>query len=179
MPGVRPRPKNVTSTRDSSTSPSLGTRPDAATASAASGNSRRPLAVSAPMRRITVTSTWPPSFGKSNQLPRSSQPVLSNSPRRASDYCLGHGPRGAARARTAPADGALRGRLSRKKRIDVVASATEGLPRIVAGDGPLRHLRSRVAGLGVEVGPRRRYDGRHARTPRVLADALRQIVRTC
>ncbi|MDQ2982957.1 MAG: glycosyltransferase family 4 protein [Actinomycetota bacterium] len=32
------------------------------------------------------------------------------------------------------------GRLSEEKRIDVVAEATEGLPRIVAGDGPLRHL---------------------------------------
>jgi glycosyltransferase involved in cell wall biosynthesis len=32
------------------------------------------------------------------------------------------------------------GRLSPEKRIDVVAAATEGLPRIVAGDGPLRHL---------------------------------------
>jgi len=30
------------------------------------------------------------------------------------------------------------GRLSPEKRIDVVAGATEGLPRIVAGDGPLR-----------------------------------------
>ena len=32
------------------------------------------------------------------------------------------------------------GRLSPEKRIDVVAAATEGLPRIVAGDGPLRSL---------------------------------------
>jgi glycosyltransferase involved in cell wall biosynthesis len=32
------------------------------------------------------------------------------------------------------------GRLSPEKRIDVVAAATEGLPRVVAGDGPLRHL---------------------------------------
>jgi glycosyltransferase involved in cell wall biosynthesis len=32
------------------------------------------------------------------------------------------------------------GRLSKEKRIDVVAAATEGLPRIVAGDGPLRDL---------------------------------------
>lgn len=32
------------------------------------------------------------------------------------------------------------GRLSPEKRIDVVASATDGLPRIVAGDGPLRDL---------------------------------------
>jgi glycosyltransferase involved in cell wall biosynthesis len=32
------------------------------------------------------------------------------------------------------------GRLSPEKRIDVVAAATEGLPRIVAGDGPLRDL---------------------------------------
>jgi glycosyltransferase involved in cell wall biosynthesis len=32
------------------------------------------------------------------------------------------------------------GRLSPEKRIDVVAGATEGLPRIVAGDGPLRDL---------------------------------------
>ena len=32
------------------------------------------------------------------------------------------------------------GRLSQEKRIDIVAAATEGLPRIIAGDGPLRHL---------------------------------------
>jgi len=32
------------------------------------------------------------------------------------------------------------GRLSPEKRIDVVAAATDGLPRIVAGDGPLRDL---------------------------------------
>ena len=32
------------------------------------------------------------------------------------------------------------GRLSPEKRIDVVAAATDGLPRIVAGDGPLREL---------------------------------------
>jgi glycosyltransferase involved in cell wall biosynthesis len=32
------------------------------------------------------------------------------------------------------------GRLSPEKRIDVVAAATKGLPRIVAGDGPLRDL---------------------------------------
>src|SRR5947207_8933440 len=32
------------------------------------------------------------------------------------------------------------GRLSPEKRIDVVAAATEGLPRFVAGDGPLRDL---------------------------------------
>src|SRR5205085_2895971 len=32
------------------------------------------------------------------------------------------------------------GRLSPEKRIDVVAAATDGLPRIIAGDGPLRHL---------------------------------------
>jgi glycosyltransferase involved in cell wall biosynthesis len=32
------------------------------------------------------------------------------------------------------------GRLSPEKNIDVIAEATAGLPRIVAGDGPLRHL---------------------------------------
>jgi glycosyltransferase involved in cell wall biosynthesis len=32
------------------------------------------------------------------------------------------------------------GRLSPEKNIDVIAAATEGLPRIVAGDGPLRPL---------------------------------------
>jgi glycosyltransferase involved in cell wall biosynthesis len=32
------------------------------------------------------------------------------------------------------------GRLSPEKNIDVIAEATDGLPRIVAGDGPLRHL---------------------------------------
>jgi glycosyltransferase involved in cell wall biosynthesis len=32
------------------------------------------------------------------------------------------------------------GRLSPEKNIDVIAQATEGLPRIIAGDGPLRHL---------------------------------------
>ena len=32
------------------------------------------------------------------------------------------------------------GRLSPEKRIDVIAAATEGLPRVVAGDGPLRRL---------------------------------------
>ena len=32
------------------------------------------------------------------------------------------------------------GRLSPEKRIDVLAEATAGLPRVIAGDGPLRHL---------------------------------------
>jgi glycosyltransferase involved in cell wall biosynthesis len=32
------------------------------------------------------------------------------------------------------------GRLSPEKRIDVVAAATHGLPRVIAGDGPLREL---------------------------------------
>jgi glycosyltransferase involved in cell wall biosynthesis len=32
------------------------------------------------------------------------------------------------------------GRLSPEKRIDVVAAATDGLPRVIAGDGPLREL---------------------------------------
>ena len=32
------------------------------------------------------------------------------------------------------------GRLSPEKNIDVIAAATEGLSRIIAGDGPLRHL---------------------------------------
>jgi glycosyltransferase involved in cell wall biosynthesis len=32
------------------------------------------------------------------------------------------------------------GRLSPEKNIDVVARATAGLPRVIAGDGPLRHL---------------------------------------
>src|SRR6267142_4233362 len=32
------------------------------------------------------------------------------------------------------------GRLSPEKNIDVIARATEGLPRVIAGDGPLRHL---------------------------------------
>lgn len=32
------------------------------------------------------------------------------------------------------------GRLSPEKNIDVIAEATDGLPRIIAGDGPLRHL---------------------------------------
>ncbi|HEY6836506.1 MAG TPA: glycosyltransferase family 4 protein [Gaiellaceae bacterium] len=32
------------------------------------------------------------------------------------------------------------GRLSPEKRIDVVAAATDGLPRVIAGDGPLRDL---------------------------------------
>lgn len=32
------------------------------------------------------------------------------------------------------------GRLSPEKNIDVIAAATEGLPRIIAGDGPLRDL---------------------------------------
>jgi glycosyltransferase involved in cell wall biosynthesis len=32
------------------------------------------------------------------------------------------------------------GRLSPEKRIDVIAAATDGLPRVVAGDGPLRDL---------------------------------------
>jgi glycosyltransferase involved in cell wall biosynthesis len=39
------------------------------------------------------------------------------------------------------------GRLSPEKRIDVVAAATEGLPRIVAGDGPLRHLLPEALGF--------------------------------
>src|SRR3954454_23949341 len=32
------------------------------------------------------------------------------------------------------------GRLSPEKNIDVIAEATAGLPRVIAGDGPLRHL---------------------------------------
>ena len=39
-----------------------------------------------------------------------------------------------------PATVLFAGRLSSEKRIDVVAAATDGLPRIVAGDGPLRDL---------------------------------------
>jgi glycosyltransferase involved in cell wall biosynthesis len=39
-----------------------------------------------------------------------------------------------------PATVLFAGRLSPEKRIDVVAEATDGLPRIVAGDGPLRSL---------------------------------------
>jgi glycosyltransferase involved in cell wall biosynthesis len=39
-----------------------------------------------------------------------------------------------------PAAVLFAGRLSPEKRIDVVAAATEGLPRIVAGDGPQRDL---------------------------------------
>jgi glycosyltransferase involved in cell wall biosynthesis len=42
------------------------------------------------------------------------------------------------------------GRLSPEKNIDVIAEATEGLPRIVAGDGPLRHLLPDTIGF---VGP--------------------------
>jgi glycosyltransferase involved in cell wall biosynthesis len=42
------------------------------------------------------------------------------------------------------------GRLSPEKNIDVIADATEGLPRIVAGDGPLRHLLPDTIGF---VGP--------------------------
>jgi glycosyltransferase involved in cell wall biosynthesis len=42
------------------------------------------------------------------------------------------------------------GRLSPEKNIDVIADATEGLPRIVAGDGPLRHLMPDTIGF---VGP--------------------------
>jgi glycosyltransferase involved in cell wall biosynthesis len=42
------------------------------------------------------------------------------------------------------------GRLSPEKNIDVIAEATAGLPRIVAGDGPLRHLMPDTIGF---VGP--------------------------
>jgi glycosyltransferase involved in cell wall biosynthesis len=42
------------------------------------------------------------------------------------------------------------GRLSPEKNIDVIAEAIEGLPRIVAGDGPLRHLLPDTIGF---VGP--------------------------
>ena len=42
------------------------------------------------------------------------------------------------------------GRLSPEKNIDVIAEATEGLPRIVAGDGPLRDLLPDTIGF---VGP--------------------------
>ncbi len=42
------------------------------------------------------------------------------------------------------------GRLSPEKNIDVIAEATQGLPRIVAGDGPLRHLLPDTIGF---VGP--------------------------
>jgi glycosyltransferase involved in cell wall biosynthesis len=42
------------------------------------------------------------------------------------------------------------GRLSPEKNIDVIAEATAGLPRIVAGDGPLRHLLPDTLGF---VGP--------------------------
>jgi glycosyltransferase involved in cell wall biosynthesis len=43
------------------------------------------------------------------------------------------------------------GRLSPEKNIDVIAAATEGLPRIVAGDGPQRDLMPDTVGF---VGPR-------------------------
>ena len=40
------------------------------------------------------------------------------------------------------------GRLSPEKNIDVIAAATEGLPRIIVGDGPpLRHLVPDVLGF--------------------------------
>ena len=39
-----------------------------------------------------------------------------------------------------PATVLFAGRLSPEKNIDVIAEATEGLPRIIAGDGPLRSL---------------------------------------
>jgi glycosyltransferase involved in cell wall biosynthesis len=39
-----------------------------------------------------------------------------------------------------PATVMFAGRLSPEKNIDVIAEATEGLPRIIAGDGPLRSL---------------------------------------
>jgi glycosyltransferase involved in cell wall biosynthesis len=39
-----------------------------------------------------------------------------------------------------PATVLFAGRLSPEKNIDVIAEATEGLPRIIAGDGPLRAL---------------------------------------
>lgn len=42
------------------------------------------------------------------------------------------------------------GRLSQEKNIDVIAEATNGLPRLVAGDGPLRHLLPDTHGF---VGP--------------------------
>ena len=42
------------------------------------------------------------------------------------------------------------GRLTPEKNIDVIADATEGLPRIVAGDGPLRRLLPDTLGF---VGP--------------------------
>jgi glycosyltransferase involved in cell wall biosynthesis len=42
------------------------------------------------------------------------------------------------------------GRLSPEKNIDVIAEATEGLPRLVAGDGPLHHLMPDTIGF---VGP--------------------------
>ena len=42
------------------------------------------------------------------------------------------------------------GRLSPEKNIDVIAEATDGLPRIVAGDGPDRHLLPDTIGF---VGP--------------------------
>ena len=43
------------------------------------------------------------------------------------------------------------GRLSPEKNIDVIAEATDGLPRLVAGDGPLRDLLPDTLGF---VGPR-------------------------
>jgi glycosyltransferase involved in cell wall biosynthesis len=50
------------------------------------------------------------------------------------------------------------GRLSPEKRIDVVAAATEGLPRIVAGDGPLRDLLPDALGFVPQDGLFELYD---------------------
>jgi glycosyltransferase involved in cell wall biosynthesis len=50
------------------------------------------------------------------------------------------------------------GRLSPEKNIDVIAQATEGLPRIIAGDGPLRALLPDALGFVPHEDLSRLYD---------------------
>ena len=50
------------------------------------------------------------------------------------------------------------GRLSPEKNIDVIAEATAGIPRVVAGDGPLRHLVPDALGFVSQAELSRLYD---------------------
>ena len=69
-----------------------------------------------------------------------------------------------------PAAVLFAGRLSPEKRIDVVAAATEGLPRIVAGDGPLRDLLPDALGFV----PQRELFGLYDRAAVVLLTSERE-----
>ena len=83
-----------------------------------------------------------------------------------------------------PATVLFAGRLSPEKNIDVIAEATEGLPRIIAGDGPLRALvpdalgfvsqRGAVRALQPRCRGRARLQPRRAAERRARGDGARQ-----